>query len=59
MGAGGGSREPTYVRPGVQTGVGPEVVRRERSGQVSGVHHTPVPDALDFLSSWTRRRGIR
>ena len=64
VGTGWGSREPTHVRPGVQTGVGPDAVRREHSGWVSGVH-TRVdvgPDAPDFLSSWTRgmwRRGLQ
>lgn len=38
VGMGRGFREPTHVRPGVQTGVGPDTVRREHSGRVSGVH---------------------
>lgn len=52
MGMGGGSKEPTHVRPGVQTGVGPDAVRRGHSGRVSGVH------TLGWtwgLMSWTSR----
>ena len=38
VGTGWGSREPTHVRPGVQTGVGPDAVRRELRVGFRGPH---------------------